>query len=1229
MKRTIASITLTLFSCFLFACGDNFAQEEPASVCGDGVIGVGEGCDDGNLTDNDGCDSNCKFPFCGNGILAFDEACDDGNMINGDGCDQNCTESYCGNGFVGLDEECDDGNTVSGDGCDANCKPTGCGNGVPSTGEPCDDGNGVEGDGCDTNCTVSACGNGIMAPNEACDDGNTAGADGCSGSCAMEVTEIEPNEDGTISTGGSVIAGNDFAIANADTNGAFTTSASIVGALTPAGDEDVFKFRNMGTVPVRMKIDTWNLATGFGSGVSCGTASIDTGINVRNAAGTILSSNNDRVAGDRCAGLVHALFPGQTVYVHVTENGDNAIVTSYALDVVYVPVICGDGDVGPGEQCDDSNTAVGDGCSATCQIEGAFTEIEPNEDGTPSTGGSGINGNDFGSTSALANGVVTGNATAIATITPLGDEDVFAFRNAGTTSVIVSLDVWNLATGFGIGVPCGTSIDTGMHVRDAGGSSNGSNDDRNGAIDRCSTLKLGLAPGQTRFAHVISYGDNSLIAQYALVFKYAPVVCGNGVIEFGETCDDSNTTAGDGCDAMCKIEPICGNSMLEPSEQCDDGNTTAGDGCNATCKVEGAVTEVEPNEDGSPSPGGPFGIDGNDFGSANPTTNGAFTTNVKIAATIDPAGDEDVFAFTNTSATFKNLRLDVWNLAPTFGVGTACGASINLGLTVRNAAGAALASNDDRNGATDRCPGLTYGVAPGQTVFAHVVEADDNAVVLSYALVNSFNAVVCGDGNIGPGEQCDDSNTNAGDGCSATCQIEGAVGEIEPNEDGTPSTGGSTTTGNDYASANALANGVITGTTTFVATISPLGDEDVFAFRNTGTSPVQVNLDVWNLATGFGIGVPCGTSIDTAMHVRDAAGVSAAVNDDRNGAIDRCSTLTVTLAPGQTSFAHVIEYNDDALTGVYALQIKYVVAVCGNYSNDAGEQCDDGNVVSGDGCSATCTLEATAEIEPNNTTANADANGIVITGDKIFTGAFAVAGDKDVYKVTVATPTVVRFESFTSWGQCPTATFDMRLLNSAGTEIALDEEAGGVNSCAALVVFLPAGTYYAQLEETDNNAAVPAYILDVQFQTDRGSEVEPNATTATANATLLTFNESYLLGDHMMQTDADVFSITVPAGGRIRAEVIEGNTETCESLGLDSRLTLFDDTGAELADDDDGSRGYCSLIDGTGASPQYPGARNASTTSKTYYLMVRASTFSQTNADGQFAYRLQVTVRAP
>lgn len=66
----------------------------------------------------------------------------------------------------------------------------------------------------------------------------------------------------------------------------------------------------------------------------------------------------------------------------------------------------------------------------------------------------------------------------------------------------------------------------------------------------------------------------------------APAVCGDGEIQSPETCDDGNTTAGDGCSDVCIIEPICGNSTIESPEECDDGNTTAGDGCSDTCTLE-------------------------------------------------------------------------------------------------------------------------------------------------------------------------------------------------------------------------------------------------------------------------------------------------------------------------------------------------------------------------------------------------------------------------------------------------------------------------------------------------------------------------------------------------------------------------------------------------------------------------------------------------------------------
>ena len=71
-------------------------------------------------------------------------------------------------------------------------------------------------------------------------------------------------------------------------------------------------------------------------------------------------------------------------------------------------------------------------------------------------------------------------------------------------------------------------------------------------------------------------------------------VCGNGLRDPGEQCDDGNNVGGDGCSATCSVEVgLCGNEILDPGEQCDDTNTSDGDGCSHDCKIElSGVTAV-------------------------------------------------------------------------------------------------------------------------------------------------------------------------------------------------------------------------------------------------------------------------------------------------------------------------------------------------------------------------------------------------------------------------------------------------------------------------------------------------------------------------------------------------------------------------------------------------------------------------------------------------------------
>jgi cysteine-rich repeat protein len=60
-----------------------------ASVCGNEIVDLGEGCDDGNLESGDGCRGDCqKLEVCGDAIADTGEGCDDGNENTVDGCDQ-------------------------------------------------------------------------------------------------------------------------------------------------------------------------------------------------------------------------------------------------------------------------------------------------------------------------------------------------------------------------------------------------------------------------------------------------------------------------------------------------------------------------------------------------------------------------------------------------------------------------------------------------------------------------------------------------------------------------------------------------------------------------------------------------------------------------------------------------------------------------------------------------------------------------------------------------------------------------------------------------------------------------------------------------------------------------------------------------------------------------------------------------------------------------------------
>lgn len=140
---------------------DAFRMPDAAVVtCGDGWVGGGESCDDGNTNAGDGCSPTCHWEArCGDMHLDTGEVCDDGNHLSGDGCRSDClSNEMCGNHIIDYarGEVCDDGNTADGDGCSADCHSLEmCGNGVVDTGELCDNDTNTPAhrwDGCGADC---------------------------------------------------------------------------------------------------------------------------------------------------------------------------------------------------------------------------------------------------------------------------------------------------------------------------------------------------------------------------------------------------------------------------------------------------------------------------------------------------------------------------------------------------------------------------------------------------------------------------------------------------------------------------------------------------------------------------------------------------------------------------------------------------------------------------------------------------------------------------------------------------------------------------------------------------------------------------------------------------------------------------------------------------------------------------------------------------------------------
>jgi cysteine-rich repeat protein len=222
------------------ACGDNKKAPEdagidaPTSKCGNGVVDIGEQCDDGDANGTTGakCTTTCSWVClddtwctdmepCNGAETCADHACFAGTaQADGTSCgtgklcrNEVCSDAACGDQFVTApNEECDDANSTAGDGCENNCRYSCLSTDVTRNCTPADpcQGQGTCNDtthvctpgtplqdntSCGTGrycktgvCTMAVCGNGMTEPGETCDLGSQNGmmGSGCKADCTYE-----------------------------------------------------------------------------------------------------------------------------------------------------------------------------------------------------------------------------------------------------------------------------------------------------------------------------------------------------------------------------------------------------------------------------------------------------------------------------------------------------------------------------------------------------------------------------------------------------------------------------------------------------------------------------------------------------------------------------------------------------------------------------------------------------------------------------------------------------------------------------------------------------------------------------------------------------------------------------------------------------------------------------------------------------------------------------------
>ncbi|HEV8324120.1 MAG TPA: DUF4215 domain-containing protein [Myxococcota bacterium] len=572
-------------------------------------------------------------------------------------------------------------------------------------------------------------------------------------------------------------------------------------------------------------------------------------------------------------------------------------------------------------------------------------------------------------------------------------------------------------------------------------------------------------------------------------------VCGDGLIDPPEDCDDDGTADGDGCSAVCAVEAgfacsgvpsvcvpapdSCGNGAFDAGEGCDDGNIAAGDGCDDTCDVEPGYTCT-----GEPSvctnlPSCGDGV--LDPGEACDDAGESATCDLDCSAADCGDGVVNTTAGEACDDGGQSVTCDADCSAPTCGDGT-----------TNTAAGEAC----DGAGATATC------------------DADCTAPVCGDAVLNGAAGEACDDGGAEPGdgcdascvvefcgdgvvnnvtEQCDDGGTSGGDGCGATCAEEAGYYCAGDPSVCSPRTGGCNgplllTLTDVMGTLTGTAMGDNTGAGNDVpahpcGTWAPTGDgpDVIYQFTLPDARDVTITLDgSFDVQLSL-FATPC----DAASEIPEPGQPDGCSNAGFTG----IETLQYVALPAGSYFV-VVDGSWSGATGTFTVDVSADPTACGNGAVNPPEPCDDGNAVDGDGCSHGCV------VEDNYACVSSPSMCFYVCGNGLVDGAGEECDDAGTAPGD-GCDAVCRVEpGFTCSGEpsvCGPACGDGAVDPLAG------EECDDANTVAG--------------------DRCSACLLDYTF-----AEVEPNGTTATAEPVV---DGDMVRGALLPVADVDLYTFTV------------------------------------------------------------------------------------------------------